>query len=46
MSTVAIFSHKAQNPLRANDIRAMATVITTKIFVDIIITAPKSLNSK
>jgi hypothetical protein len=46
MATVTIFSHKAQNPLTANDIHAMATVITTKLFVDIIITDPKSLNSK
>jgi hypothetical protein len=36
MATVIILSQKAQNPLAANDHHAMATVITTQRFINII----------
>jgi hypothetical protein len=40
MATVIILSHKAQNPLTANDHHTMATVITSSI--NIITYGPKS----
>jgi hypothetical protein len=47
MATVIILSHKAQNPLRANDRHTVATVITAHTFINIITWGTKSLrNSK
>jgi hypothetical protein len=46
IATVIILSHKAQNPLRANDYHIIAPVIITHTFISIIPNGPKSINRK
>lgn len=46
MTTVILSSHKAQNSLRGNAHRTMATVITTQVFINIILQGAKSPKSE